>query len=44
MKTMSCRQLGGACELEFHAHTFKEIAEQSKKHGMEILQQGNEDH
>ncbi len=44
MKTMTCKQLGGACEFEFHADTFEEIAEQSKKHGMEMLQSGDEGH
>ncbi|NKI31429.1 DUF1059 domain-containing protein [Croceivirga thetidis] len=38
MKTMTCNQLGGACELEFTAETFEEIAEMSKKHGMEMFQ------
>ena len=36
MKTMSCRQLGGACERIFHANSFEEIAEMSKQHGMEM--------
>jgi predicted small metal-binding protein len=44
MKTMTCKQLGGACDLEFHANSFAEIAEQSKKHGMEMFQKGDEDH
>jgi len=30
--------LGGACEVEFTAQTFEEIAEMSKKHGMEMFQ------
>ena len=38
MKTMSCKQLGGACEKEFHANSFEEIAEISKQHGMEMFQ------
>ena len=25
MKTMTCKQLGGACDKEFHANTFEEI-------------------
>lgn len=37
MKTMSCKQLGGACEQEFQANTFEEIAEMSKQHGMEMF-------
>ncbi len=44
MRTMTCKQLGGACDLEFHANTFEEIAEQSKKHGMEMFQKGDKDH
>lgn len=41
---MTCKQLGGACDLEFHADTFDEIAELSKKHGMEMFQSGEEGH
>ena len=37
MKTMSCRQLGGACDKEFRAETFETMAELSKQHGMEML-------
>ena len=44
MKTMTCKQLGGACELEFHGNTFEEIAAQSKNHGMEMFQKGDEKH
>ena len=44
MKTMTCNQLGGACDEKFHAETFMEIAELSKKHGMEMYQKGDEDH
>ena len=44
MKTMTCKQLGGACDQEFHASTFDELAEMSKKHGMEMFQTGDEAH
>ncbi|MGH2553593.1 MAG: hypothetical protein ACRDEB_07745 [Chitinophagaceae bacterium] len=44
MKTMTCNQLGGACDKEFHAASFEEIAEQSKKHGMEMFQMNDPDH
>jgi hypothetical protein len=44
MKTMTCKQLGGACDREFHASSFEEMAQLSKKHGMEMLQQGDEKH
>ncbi|MFN0729933.1 DUF1059 domain-containing protein [Polaribacter gochangensis] len=35
---MTCKQLGGACDVAFSATTFKEIAELSKQHGMEMFQ------
>ena len=44
MKTMTCKDLTGACDLEFHAETFDEIAEMSKKHGMEMFEQGDQAH
>jgi hypothetical protein len=37
MGLMTCKQLGGACDLEFKANTFEEIAEMSKKHGTEMF-------
>lgn len=44
MKTMTCKQLGGACDTQFHANTFKEMAEQSKAHGMKMFQAGDKEH
>lgn len=44
MKTMTCNQLGGACDLEFQAETFEEIAEKSKKHAMEMFGKGDGPH
>lgn len=41
---MKCKQLGGACDLEFHAETFDQIAEMSKNHGMEMFQKSEPDH
>lgn len=41
---MTCKQLGGTCEKEFHAETFDEIAEMSKNHGMEMYQKHDKDH
>ncbi|WP_143730345.1 DUF1059 domain-containing protein [Microbulbifer sp. GL-2] len=38
MRIMTCRQLGGACDLEFRASTFEEMAEKSKEHGTEMYQ------
>ncbi len=44
MKSMTCQQLGGACDLEFTAETFEEIAEMSKAHGMEMFRKGDAPH
>lgn len=44
MKSMTCKQLGGACDKIFQANTFEEIAELSKQHGMKMFQQGDEAH
>lgn len=44
MKTMTCKQLGGACHKEFHAETFDEIAALSKQHGMEMHQKQDPEH
>lgn len=44
MKTMSCKQLGGACEKLFHAESFDQIAELSKQHGIEMAQQKDAAH
>jgi len=41
---MTCNQLGSACDKEFRADTFEEMAEMSKKHGMEMFQKGDEAH
>lgn len=41
MKNMTCKQLGGACDIEFCGETFDEIANQSKQHGMEMFQKGD---
>jgi hypothetical protein len=44
MKTMTCKQLGGACDEKFHARTFEEMAQLSKKHGTEMFEKGEEAH
>jgi hypothetical protein len=44
MKEMSCKQLGGACELIFQAETFKEMMELSQQHGMDMFNQKDEPH
>jgi len=41
MKTMTCKQLGGACNQTFSANSFDEIAMMVSKHAREMVQ--NED-
>ena len=44
MKKMTCKQLGGACDLEFRANTFQEMSELAKQHGMEMFQKSDAPH
>ena len=44
MKTMTCKQLGGACDQKFYANSFDEIAGISKQHGMEMFQKKDAAH
>ncbi|MFM1825741.1 MAG: hypothetical protein RLZZ37_376 [Actinomycetota bacterium] len=44
MKSMTCSQLGGACELELFGETFTEIAQQSQSHGKEMFAQNDQPH
>lgn len=44
MKTMNCKQLGGACGKEFRASSFDEIAKMSKQHGMEMFHKNDQAH
>ena len=44
MKTMTCRQLAGACDKQFHAETFDEMGGMSKKHAMEMVEKGDKEH
>lgn len=44
MKTMTCKQLGGACDKAFRANSFEEIAGMSKQHAMEMFQKKDAAH
>lgn len=44
MRTMTCKQLGGACDLAFQAETFEEMAKLSQAHGGEMFQKGDAAH
>ena len=37
MKSMTCIQLGGACDLVFSGETFDDLASQSQQHGKEMF-------
>lgn len=37
MKSMTCAQLGGACNLSFYGETFEDLAVQSQQHGKEMF-------
>lgn len=44
MKTMTCKQLGGACDQTFSANTFDEIAMMVSKHAREMVYLGDAAH
>jgi hypothetical protein len=44
MKSMTCKELGGACNVKFRANTFEEIITLSKEHAMEMVNKGDEAH
>ena len=44
MKTMTCKQLGGACDQTFSADSFDAIAMMVSKHAREMVQNGDQAH
>ena len=44
MKTMTCKELGGACDQTFSAASFDEIAMMVSKHAREMVQKGDPEH
>jgi hypothetical protein len=44
MKTMTCYQLGGACDLAFSGDSFDALAAQSQKHGKEMFEANDGPH
>jgi predicted small metal-binding protein len=44
MKTMTCKELGGACDQTFSANTFDEIAKMVSMHAREKVQEGDGPH
>lgn len=37
MKSMTCKELGGACSMVFKGTSFEDIVKQSKAHGKEMF-------
>jgi hypothetical protein len=44
MRTMTCNQLGGACDKAFHAETFEEMTALAKQHAEEMIAQNDPAH
>lgn len=44
MKKATCRDLRGACDVEFQGETPEEMGEKCKQHVMEMVQAGDADH
>jgi len=44
MKIMTCKDLGGACNLEFTAATFEEMGQLSMAHGKEMATKKDQPH
>ncbi len=44
MKTMTCRQLGGACDLPLHGESADEVIKAQDKHLKEVVAAGDDAH
>jgi hypothetical protein len=44
MKTMTCKQLGGPCDLSFHGNTANEVIKAQDGHLKEMVASGDETH
>jgi hypothetical protein len=44
VKTMTCRQLGGACDLQLHGNTADEVIKLQDKHLKEVVANGDQAH
>jgi len=44
MKTMTCKEMGGACDATFQAETFDDMAVLSKEHGMAMFHAQDQEH
>ena len=44
MKTMTCKQLGGACDFQLHGNTANDVIKAEDKHLKEAVAGGDETH
>jgi len=44
MKTMTCKQMGGPCDLAFHGNTADEVIKMQDKHLKEMVNSGDATH
>ena len=44
MKTMTCKQMGGPCDMAFHGNTSDDFIKAQDKHLKEIVASGDETH
>ncbi|MCX6080039.1 MAG: hypothetical protein NTW32_10940 [Chloroflexi bacterium] len=44
MKTMTCKQMGGPCDLQFHGNTADDVIKAEDKHLKEMVANGDEAH
>ena len=44
MKTMTCKQMGGPCDLAFHGNTADEVIKAEDKHLKEVVANGDQAH
>lgn len=44
MKTMTCRQMGGPCDLAFHGNSADDVIKAEDKHLREMVAGGDEGH
>ncbi len=44
MKTMTCKQMGGSCDTQFHSNSADEVIKAQDKHLKEMVSNGDETH
>jgi hypothetical protein len=44
MKTMTCKQMGGPCDIPFHGNTADDVIKAEDSHLKEMVEKGDETH